>query len=589
MAHPQVDEEVGYATSGLEKPGALWTGYQQYVRAGGDGIVGDADVEEEFEFVEPMGWPRMRSFLNWTRTVLAALAGIALIGAALAFGIPLLLEKVIVPLMQWEAQHLSKPLVALVALASMALFPAVLLPVGPFMWLAGIVFGYAGGVLLILVGCFFGMTLPYFLGHWLLHRRVQAWLATRPKNAALLRMAENGGWLHQFRVVVLLRMSPFPYSVFNYAITATRIKYGPYIAGSIGRLLKTLSDAHQQKQRRLTPVEIVYEALGLCVAVGITIAGTWYGRRALRELEQEEAAAQKLVQLAAVQGPPHVSGLRRVSSWSGGTAASATATAAPSQGPRAAGRAAGGGFEDAGGDRIGTWKGRGSGNAREGGAEEAEAEAEDEAEVEEEWRRREQIGLTRFRSMQGEESLRLREERRRELLGAEGESCCVVEDVMQRRRGGLQGGGALAAVGAVPASYTRWEALSERDGPDGLLRGASSGSEGTWDAASCSSSPERWAGTGGDAEGARGSILRSPGARRMKAKVSDGDMPPPFSGSNERVRSERGPALWPGGDDEPHMHGGGGSGSGSGRSSSHQGGTGGKLLEKRPLLKLQQT
>lgn len=135
--------------------------------------------------------------------------------------------------MQWEARHLSKPLAALVAFASLGLLPAVLLPTGPFMWLAGIVFGYLGGLLLILAGTFVGQTLPFYIGQRLLHGPIQRWLADQPKSAALLRIAERGGWLHQFRVVLLLRVSPFPYSLFNYAVTATRIQYGPYIAASM--------------------------------------------------------------------------------------------------------------------------------------------------------------------------------------------------------------------------------------------------------------------------------------------------------------------------------------------------------------------
>ena len=43
----------------------------------------------------------------------------------------------------------------------------------------------------------------------------QGWISKDPRNAALLKLAEQGGWMHQFRVVVLLRVSPFPYALFN--------------------------------------------------------------------------------------------------------------------------------------------------------------------------------------------------------------------------------------------------------------------------------------------------------------------------------------------------------------------------------------
>ena len=75
--------------------------------------------------------------------------------------------------MQWEETHLSKPVLGLLGVATMGLFPVAMLPTGPSMWLLGIVFGYLWGFLLIMTGAFFGQTLPYFMGHWLMHDRVQ--------------------------------------------------------------------------------------------------------------------------------------------------------------------------------------------------------------------------------------------------------------------------------------------------------------------------------------------------------------------------------------------------------------------------------
>jgi len=59
------------------------------------------------------------------------------------------------------------------------------------------------------------------------------WLTKYPKKAAVLRVAEQGGQIQQVRTITLLRVSPFPYPLFNYVVTATNIKFGPYIAGSI--------------------------------------------------------------------------------------------------------------------------------------------------------------------------------------------------------------------------------------------------------------------------------------------------------------------------------------------------------------------
>lgn len=62
---------------------------------------------------------------------------------------------------------------------------------------------------------------------------MQRWLENWPKKAAIVRLTGEGDWFHQFRAVTLLRVSPFPYLIFNYAAVATNVKYGPYICGSL--------------------------------------------------------------------------------------------------------------------------------------------------------------------------------------------------------------------------------------------------------------------------------------------------------------------------------------------------------------------
>lgn len=62
---------------------------------------------------------------------------------------------------------------------------------------------------------------------------MQRWLEKWPGKAAIVRLAGEGNWFHQFRAVTLLRISPFPFVIFNYAAVATNVKYLPYICGSL--------------------------------------------------------------------------------------------------------------------------------------------------------------------------------------------------------------------------------------------------------------------------------------------------------------------------------------------------------------------
>lgn len=66
--------------------------------------------------------------------------------------------------MQWEATAFGRPVLAIVLVASLALFPVVLIPSGPSMWLAGMIFGYGLGFVIIMIGTTIGMVLPYMIG-----------------------------------------------------------------------------------------------------------------------------------------------------------------------------------------------------------------------------------------------------------------------------------------------------------------------------------------------------------------------------------------------------------------------------------------
>ncbi|KAJ7967898.1 SNARE associated Golgi protein family [Quillaja saponaria] len=168
------------------------------------------------------------------------------------------------------------------------------------MWLAGMIFGYGLGFVIIMVGTTIGMVLPYLIG-LLLRDRIHQWLKRWPQKAAMLRLAGEGSWWHQFRVVAIFRVSPFPYTIFNYAIVVTSMRFWPYLWGSIagmvpeafiyiysGRLIRTLADA-QYGNLHLTTVEIVYNVISFIIAIITTIAFTVYAKRALDELKMAEA------------------------------------------------------------------------------------------------------------------------------------------------------------------------------------------------------------------------------------------------------------------------------------------------------------
>ncbi|CAA7039141.1 unnamed protein product [Microthlaspi erraticum] len=262
---------------------------------------GGSDEEEGSPAESSSGCPigSVTSVWFWVKLIaLVACLGVLAFAVIKWIG-PFLIEKELIPFMNWVRSTFSIPVLGLLLFASVALFPSILLPSSPSMWMAGLTFGYGSGFLLILSAASIGVTLPYLIGHLFLHK-MQEWLKQYPKKAAILRAAGEGSWFHQFQAVALIRVSPFPYMIYNYCALATGVHYGPYILGSLvgmvpeifvsiytGIMLRTLAVASDERHS-LSVVEIVVNALGFCVTASATIVCTIYAKKKLSAMQSEE-------------------------------------------------------------------------------------------------------------------------------------------------------------------------------------------------------------------------------------------------------------------------------------------------------------
>ncbi|XP_024996497.1 uncharacterized protein LOC112529443 [Cynara cardunculus var. scolymus] len=212
---------------------------------------------------------------------------------------PFLMDKEVIPVLNWETNTFSKPVLAVLIFASVALFPSIFLPSTPSMWVAGMSFGYGLGFLLIIGGVTIGVSLPYFFGS-LFYRKIQGWLERYPKKASIIRLAGEGDWYDQFRAVMLLRISPFPYAVYNYCAVATDVKFVPYLLGTLvgmvpeilvaiytGIMIRTLADASHD-HRSLTTLQIVFTVGGFVLTIATTVVVTVYAKKRLSELQKDE-------------------------------------------------------------------------------------------------------------------------------------------------------------------------------------------------------------------------------------------------------------------------------------------------------------
>ncbi|XP_076918257.1 uncharacterized protein LOC143578631 [Bidens hawaiensis] len=213
--------------------------------------------------------------------------------------VALIYDKEVIPILNWETKTFKKPMLAILIVSSVALFPAMVLPSTPSMWVAGMTFGYGFGFLLSIGGVIIGTSLPYFIGSIFYHK-IEEWLERFPKKASILRLAGEGNWFNQFKAVILLRISPFPYVVYNYCAVATGVKFGPYLFGTLvgmvpeifvaiytGIMIKTLADASNEK-RMISAQQIVCTVVGFLLTVVTTVGVTVYAKRRLSKLQKEE-------------------------------------------------------------------------------------------------------------------------------------------------------------------------------------------------------------------------------------------------------------------------------------------------------------
>ncbi|KAI7728242.1 hypothetical protein M8C21_019025 [Ambrosia artemisiifolia] len=199
-------------------------------------LVVSTEDKVEFDTLQPQTGRCNRSCKWWIKAVIWSIITILVSVFVIKWGVPYVFDKILLPMMQWEAATFGRPVLAVILVASLAVFPVLFLPSGPSMWLSGMIFGYGLGFVIIMVGTTIGMVLPYVIGLFF-RDRIHQWLKKWPKTCAMVKIAGEGDWFHQFRMVALFRISPFPYTIFNYAIVVTSIMFWPYLWGSVAGMI----------------------------------------------------------------------------------------------------------------------------------------------------------------------------------------------------------------------------------------------------------------------------------------------------------------------------------------------------------------
>ena len=227
--------------------------------------------------------PRRRG-VGWLKLLLVAAAVIALVFAGRQLGgVVAEAARRIQGLGAWA----PLAFVAAYALAAIALIPGSVLTLA-----GGAIFGLLRGTLYVFAGATLGACSAFLVARYLARGAVERRLAAYPRFAAVDRAVAREGR----KIVFLLRLSPvFPFSLLNYALGLTRVRFADFAVASLGMLPgtvlyvyygKVLGDVARVAAGAGTPRGAGYWTvltLGLLATVAVTVVVTRTAKRALEE------------------------------------------------------------------------------------------------------------------------------------------------------------------------------------------------------------------------------------------------------------------------------------------------------------------
>jgi uncharacterized membrane protein YdjX (TVP38/TMEM64 family) len=162
---------------------------------------------------------------------------------------------------------------------------------------AGAIFGLLKGTIYVFIAATLGSALAFLVARNVARRAIERRLAGNPRFAAIDRAVAAQGR----RIVFLLRLSPaFPFTLLNYALGLTQVRFADYLIASIGMLPGTLLYVYYGKLAGDVaalaggaPVEknagyYAVLVLGLVATVVVTTIVTRTARRALKEANATE-------------------------------------------------------------------------------------------------------------------------------------------------------------------------------------------------------------------------------------------------------------------------------------------------------------
>ena len=169
---------------------------------------------------------------------------------------------------------------------------------------AGAIFGLWWGTLWALLGATLGASAAFLVARYVARGKVEKRVASVSAFAAIDRSIAADGR----RIVFLLRLSPaVPFTLLNYLLGVTRVRFTDFLLGSVGMLPATVLYVYSGKVAGDVATATggagpthgagyyAVIAVGLLATVAVTILVTRIARRALREAVGDDGTTQTAV------------------------------------------------------------------------------------------------------------------------------------------------------------------------------------------------------------------------------------------------------------------------------------------------------
>jgi uncharacterized membrane protein YdjX (TVP38/TMEM64 family) len=174
---------------------------------------------------------------------------------------------------------------------------AVLFIPGSLLTLAGgAIFGLTKGVMIVFLAAVLGSSAAFLVSRYVARSSIERRLAGNARFAAIDRAVGAQGR----KIVFLLRLSPvFPFTLLNYGLGLTNVRFVDYVIASIGMLPGTLLYVYYGKvigdvaalaggtAMEKGPADYAVLILGLAATIIVTTIVTRIARRALSDVTKE--------------------------------------------------------------------------------------------------------------------------------------------------------------------------------------------------------------------------------------------------------------------------------------------------------------